>query len=77
MSDKKLPPGYGHHSEVTFHTMDEQSSASPACYTALSDLVAAWESLPEGNHSPRVIGAWLMDDMKPAIDAARKVLSAV
>lgn len=41
---------------------------------ALANVVKAWEAIDSGNHSPGVIAIWLMDDMKPAIDRARKVL---
>ncbi len=37
-------------------------------------LIEAWESLEEGNHSPKVIAKWLLKDMKPAIDNLRKKL---
>ena len=38
----------------------------------LKEIVEAWESL-EGDrrHSPREIGDWLMDDMKPVMDKIR------
>lgn len=42
---------------------------------ALKKIVAAWESLPEGNHSPRVVERWMREKMKPAIDTCRDVLS--
>jgi hypothetical protein len=41
-------------------------------------LVAAWEALPGGrNYDKRVVQEWLIDDMKPAIDAARFALSDI
>ena len=41
----------------------------------LKEIIEAWESL-EGNkrYSPKEIEAWLIHDMKPVIDKARKVL---
>ena len=42
---------------------------------ALNDLVDAWESLKgEQNYTPTEIEWWLINDMKPAIDNARKLL---
>ncbi len=39
-------------------------------------LVKAWESLEGGkNYSPEIIGEWLADKMKPAMDDLRKVLN--
>jgi hypothetical protein len=40
----------------------------------LSDVVEGWERLPEGNHTPKVVGDWLIKYMKPVIDAARLTL---
>jgi hypothetical protein len=37
-------------------------------------LIKAWESLEEGNHSPKVIAKWLLEDMKPEIDNLREKL---
>lgn len=37
----------------------------------LSDVVKGWNKLGAGDYSSRVITAWLKDDMKPVIDAAR------
>ncbi len=42
---------------------------------ALEHLVKAWNALPVGDYPPRVIAQWLRDDMKPAIDAARALLT--
>ena len=42
----------------------------------LKAVVAAWEALPGGrNYSQRVVQDWLVDDMKPAIDAARVAIA--
>ena len=41
---------------------------------ALEDVVAAWESLEIGLHTPARVEKWLVDDMKPIIDKAREVL---
>ncbi len=35
-------------------------------------LIKAWEKLESGNHSPKVIAKWLLEDMKPEIDNLRK-----
>lgn len=43
----------------------------------LKDIVKAWESLSEGNHSVNVVQNWLVDKMKPAIDNARETLNEV
>lgn len=41
----------------------------------LRDIIKAWEHLKgDKNYSPTQIAEWLVDDMKPAIDKARKVL---
>jgi hypothetical protein len=43
---------------------------------ALRAVVRAWEDLPGGrNYSPSDVADWLREDMKPAIDKARAVLS--
>ena len=34
-------------------------------------MIIAWESLPEGNHKPKVIEQWLVYKMKPIIDELR------
>lgn len=41
---------------------------------ALRKCVRAWEALPQGNHSPRTVEAWMRDFLKPAIDNARELL---
>lgn len=42
---------------------------------ALKAIVEAWEKLPGGmSYTPRIVGDWLIKDMKPAIDRARKAL---
>lgn len=41
---------------------------------ALKRIVSAWESLPEGHHSPHAVERWMREKMKPAIDACRDVL---
>lgn len=42
---------------------------------ALNNLIDAWESLPGGRHySKKDIQKWLMNQMKPAVDKARKSL---
>jgi hypothetical protein len=48
----------------------EQSSLEESA----NKLVDAWESLPEGFHSPKEIGEWLAKTMKPAIDDLRNFL---
>jgi hypothetical protein len=43
--------------------------------SVLQALVAAWEALPGGyGYTPRQIERWLVDDMSPAINAARAAL---
>lgn len=42
----------------------------------LERVVAAWESLPEGQHGALTVEAWLRDTMKPAIDEARLCLKS-
>jgi len=43
---------------------------------ALKGIKDAWESLPGGtNYSPRVVEKWLINDMKPAIDAVRATIA--
>jgi hypothetical protein len=41
---------------------------------ALQNLVKAWEALPLGFYGARTVQRWMDDDIKPAIDQARKVL---
>ncbi|WP_336810898.1 hypothetical protein [Bosea sp. MMO-172] len=42
---------------------------------ALSRLIDAWESLPGGkSYSMKVVEAWLIDKMAPAINEARSIL---
>lgn len=43
---------------------------------ALHNLIRAWEELPGGQHySTRKIEYWLVHQMSPAINRARKVLT--
>ena len=43
--------------------------------TALHRVIRAWESLPGGrDYHPADIQRWLVEDMKPAMDAARAAL---
>ncbi len=43
---------------------------------ALRGIVEAWEALPGGEkYTPLEVSAWLLDDMKPAIEKARAILS--
>lgn len=45
------------------------------CIEALKGVIEAWESLDGGyNYSPTEIESWLVNDMKPAIGKARKVV---
>lgn len=41
---------------------------------ALQAAIGAWNSLPTGYYSGRTIEAWLLDHMKPAIEACRAAL---
>ena len=41
-------------------------------YDNIEELIEAWESLPEGHHSPDTIAKWLLNDMKPVMDKLRK-----
>jgi len=43
----------------------------------IKEMVAAWDSLPEGNYSPDIMSDWLMDSMKPVIDKFRTKLKHV
>jgi hypothetical protein len=40
----------------------------------LRDVVRAWETLPRGHHSPRVVQQWMRDELHPAICRARDAL---
>jgi hypothetical protein len=62
--------------ELCLTCISPASPASPSCYVALSALVEAWDSLPDGHYSPDIITEWLVDDMKPVIDVAREALAA-
>jgi hypothetical protein len=47
-----------------------------ALLVLLEALVRAWETLPGGKQQPvRAVERWLSDDMKPAVDEARALLS--
>lgn len=41
---------------------------------ALRNIIRAWEATKPGNTTAREIQRWLVEDMKPAIDAARSAL---
>jgi len=41
---------------------------------ALVGIVAAWEEVPEGNHSPARLERWIMNTLAPAIRKCREVL---
>lgn len=46
-----------------------------AVWSALDNLVEAWEALEGGtNHSTRTVERWLAEHMSPAINNAREVL---
>ena len=46
--------------------------------SVVSDILLAWKSLPGGkNYPPEVIAKWLMEDMYPSIENARKALAAL
>lgn len=57
-------------------TSTNNGSNDAPVVSALQNLVAAWEVLPNGNYSPRCIEDWLARDMKPAVDAARAALAS-
>ena len=40
----------------------------------MKEMIAAWESLPEGHYDTDTIADWLYDDMKPVIDKLRKAV---
>jgi len=42
---------------------------------ALRNVIMAWEATKPGNTTTREIQRWLVEDMKPAVDAARAALS--
>lgn len=41
---------------------------------ALNKVIDAWEELDGGNHSQLVVQSWLVGQMSPAINKARRVL---
>lgn len=48
-----------------------------AAVAALASVIVAWESLTGNRHySSKVVEAWLIDKMKPAIDQARAALAS-
>ena len=54
------------------NAMKAQAAEIKNLKTTLKNIVDAWEALPGGrNYSVREVERWLIDDMKPAIDAAR------
>lgn len=42
---------------------------------ALQKIIKAWENTKAGNTTVKEINRWLIEDMKPAIDAGRAVLA--
>lgn len=41
----------------------------------IAGLIAAWDALPEGYHTPRVVEEWLQNTMKPVFEDARSLLN--
>lgn len=41
----------------------------------LKKIVAAWEKLPEGYHSPKEVERWLVRHMSPVINKFRKKIA--
>lgn len=61
----------GYPKDVKKHDSDKYH----AVWDALDRLVNAWEVLPGGrDHSVGTVAAWLLNDVSPAINNARKVL---
>lgn len=61
----------GYPRDVKKHEADKYH----AVWSALDNVVNAWESLEGGrNHTPRDVERWLSDHMSPAINKARKAL---
>lgn len=54
---------------------DQLNAVAEEQRRAMAGMVEGWERLSEGHHSGRVIQRWLVDDMKPAIDAVRLVIN--
>ncbi|MER9665493.1 hypothetical protein [Mesorhizobium sp. M0203] len=52
-----------------------KASIEPGVVEALRNVVTAWEATKSGKTSVREIQRWLVEDMKPAIDAARRSLA--
>ncbi|MER8941306.1 hypothetical protein NKH82_17625 [Mesorhizobium sp. M0915] len=52
-----------------------KASIEPGAVEALRNVVTAWEATKSGKTSVREIQRWLVEDMKPAIDAARRSLA--
>jgi hypothetical protein len=60
---------------VGSNTVERLLSDRDMLAATLNALVDAWEALPGGrNYTQGTINRWLADDMKPAIDIARRVL---
>lgn len=45
-------------------------------WTATAGLIAAWESLPSGDHRPTTIEDWLNGPMVQAVDRLRTAVAA-
>ena len=66
------PRQYAYSQCVAFAAGRQQAEAEIAELKArLAAVVAAWDKLSEGFHTPRVIGDWLLIEMKPVMDRAR------
>lgn len=58
-----------------YDEMVERIKTYHEVWSALDNLVNAWEYLPGGqNHSPRDVERWLSNSMSPAINRARRIL---
>lgn len=59
---------------VSYNTPVYLAADVNALAIAAEKVKTAWESLKEGHHSPKIIETWLVEKMKPAMQALRKAL---
>lgn len=61
--------------EIEKHIESHVQAHTKELRAALSGIVGAWETLPEGHHTRETIQKWLIKEMHPSIVKAREVLT--
>ena len=54
-----------------------REAVDDAMVKQLKAMVSAWEALPEGFYTVDTMQKWIVDDLKPQIDAIRTLLAAL